>query len=80
MNVRIILKNSSTTKASKQMPSGFPMSTISKLKSIENKHDVNRGKDCMKKFCEYLEERTLKIIIPENKKNEAINKREAGII
>ena len=68
MNVRIILKNSSTTKASKHMPSGFPMSTISKLKSIENKHDVNRGKDCMKKFCEYLEERTLKIIIPEKKK------------
>ena len=26
------------------------MSTISSLKTIENKHDVYRGKDCMKKF------------------------------
>ena len=30
------------------------MSTISLFKSIENKHGVYRGKDCMKKFCKFL--------------------------
>ena len=30
------------------------MSTISSFKSIENKHDVYRQKDCMKKFCKFL--------------------------
>ena len=55
-------KNSSTTKVSKHIPSGFSMSTISSFRSIENKHDVYRGKDCMKKFCESLREHALKII------------------
>ena len=32
--------NSSTTKVSEQIPSGFSMSTISSFRSIENKHDV----------------------------------------
>ena len=43
-------ENSSSTKVSKHIPSSFPMSTISSLRSIGNKHDVYRGKDCMKKF------------------------------
>ena len=38
------------------------MSTISSFKNIENKHDVYRGKDCMKKFCESLREHAMKII------------------
>ena len=38
------------------------MYTISSFKSIENKHDVYRGKDCMKNFCESLREHALKII------------------
>ena len=38
-------ENSSTTKVSKHIPSGFSMSTISSFRSIENKHDVYRGKD-----------------------------------
>ena len=33
------------------IPSSFSMSTIKSVTSIENKHDVYRGKDCMKKFC-----------------------------
>ena len=33
-------KNSSTTKVSEHVSSGFPMSTISSFRSIENKHDV----------------------------------------
>ena len=38
------------------------MSTISSCKSIENKHDVYRGKDCIKKFCECLRKHAMKII------------------
>ena len=38
------------------------MSSISPNKSIENKHDVYRGKDGMKKFCESLREHEIIII------------------
>ena len=40
-------KNSSTTKGSKRIRSGFSMSTISAFRRIENKHDVCRRKNCM---------------------------------
>ena len=43
MNVKII-KN---TKIGEHIPSGFSMSTIFSIK-----HDVYKGKDCMKKFYE----------------------------
>ena len=59
---------SSTTKVSKHIPSGFSMSTISSFRSIENKHYVYRGKDCMKKFCELLREHAMKIINSKKKK------------
>ena len=54
-------KNSSTTKVSKHIPTGFSMSTISSFRSMENKHDVYRGKDCMKKFSKFLREHAMKI-------------------
>ena len=38
------------------------MPAILSFKSIENKHDVYRGTDGMKKFCESLREDTVKII------------------
>ena len=41
-------ENSSTAYVSKHIPSGFSMSTISSFRSIENKHDISRGKYCMK--------------------------------
>ena len=41
-------ENSSTTKVGEHIPSGFSMSPISSFKSIENKHDVYRGKNSMK--------------------------------
>ena len=47
---------------------GFSMSAISTFKSIENKHDVYRSKYCMKKFCKYLKEQVMKIIILKRKK------------
>ena len=36
-----------------QIPSGFSVSTIPSFRRIENTHDVYRGKDCLKKFCEF---------------------------
>ena len=47
-------EKSSTVKIYEHIPSGFPMSTILLFKDIENKHDVYRGKNCMKKFYECL--------------------------
>ena len=56
------------------------MSTICLFRSIENKYNLYRGKDCMKKFCEFLREHAMKIINLKKKKNEFINKRAAGIM
>ena len=53
--------NSSTTKAREHVPSGFSLYAISSFKSIENRHDVYRGKDFMKKFFESLREHTMNI-------------------
>ena len=75
MDVRIILKIHL-----QHIPSGFSMSTISSFRSIENKHDVYRGKDCIKKFCEFLRDHTLKTINFFKKQNEIIHNRAAGII
>ena len=49
-------ENSSTTKASEHAPPDFSVSTISSFKAIEYTHDVYRGIDCMKRFCESLRE------------------------
>ena len=71
-------KNSFTSNVSEHIPSDFSMSTISSFRIIKNKRHVYRGKDCMKKFCEYLRELATKILTL--KKNEIINKRTAEII
>ena len=49
-------ENLSTTKVGEHITSGFTTSAILSCKCIENKHDVYRGKDCMKMFCESLRE------------------------
>ena len=54
--------NCSLSKVSEHIPSGFSMSTISSFKSIENKYDVCRDKDCMKRFYEFLREHAMKVI------------------
>ena len=56
------LENSSTAKIGKRIPSDFKISTISSFNRIENKHDVHRGKDCMKKLCESVRQHAMKII------------------
>ena len=66
----------STTKLSEYIPSGFSMSTVLSFKDIENKHDVYRGKGCLKIFCEFLIEHTKKIIKFKKQKNEVINKQQ----
>ena len=55
-------ENSSTTKVSEHIPSGFSMSTISSFRYTETRHDVYRGKDRMKNVCEYLWEHAMKVI------------------
>ena len=55
-------ENSSVTKVSNHISSAFSMSTISSFRSIQNRHDVCKGEDCMKKFCEYLREHRMKMI------------------
>ena len=68
-------ENSSTTKVSEHVPSGFSMSTISSFRTTENKHDVYRGKDCIKKFSESLKENSVEII---NFKKEKLNQESYG--
>ena len=67
-------ENSSTTKLSGHIPSGFLMSTTSSFRIIENKHDVYRGKDCMKIFWESLREYPIKIINFEKKNMKLLTK------
>ena len=67
-------KKSCTTKVSKRIPSCFSMSTISSFRSIENKHDVCRRKDCMKSFCELLREHAIQIINFRKKKMKLLTK------
>ena len=55
-------ENSSTTKERKDIHSGFSMSRISSFRSIENKLDVYRRKDCMEYFYEFLREHVKSII------------------
>ena len=61
-------ENSSTTKLSEHIPSGFSMPTISSFRSIENNRNMYRGEDFKKKFCEFLSQHAVEII--NFKKNE----------
>ena len=67
-------ENSSATKVSGHSPSGFSMCTISSFRSIENKHHVYRGKDCMEKFFEFVREYAMKIINFKTKKMKLLSK------
>ena len=62
-------ENSTTTNVGEHIPSRFSMSTISRFKSTGNKHDVCRGKYCMKKLCESFREHAMEIINFKQKKN-----------
>ena len=61
-------EKSSTANIKEHMPSGFSIYTISSFRSTRSNHDVYRGKDYMKKFCEFLREHAMKIINFKKKK------------
>ena len=48
------------------------MFTIPSFSSIQNKHDLYKGKDCMKKFCEFLRVHAIKIITFKTKKSKLL--------
>ena len=50
------------------------MSTISSFENIENKDQLYRGKDCMKKFYESLRKHAIKIISFKKKKMKLLRK------
>ena len=50
------------------------MSTISSLRSIENEHDVYKGKDCIKTFFGFLREYIMKTITFKKKKRKLLTK------
>ena len=52
------------------------MSTIWAFDSIENKHTLYRGEDCMKTFCESLRDHAKSIIDFEKKKMSPLTKEE----
>ena len=54
----------------------FSVSIISLFRSIESKHGVYRGKDCIKKFCESLREHAMKIINFKKKKMKLLTKKQ----
>ena len=67
-------ETSSTAKVRKHIPSGFSMSIISPFRSIENKHEVFRGKNCIEKFCKFLRNFAMKIINFKKKKMKLLTK------
>ena len=69
-------QNLSTTKVCENIPSSFPISTISLFKSIENKRDLYRGKKCMKKFWQSLREHLMEEINFKKKQMKLLAKKE----
>ena len=56
-----------TERKSKHEPSGYSLSLISLFDSKENKHNVYRGRDCIKRFCSDIKELATKIVNYEEK-------------
>ena len=67
-------ENSSTINIGENIPCGYSMSSVLAFDHIEKKRNLYRGKDCMKKFCEYLR-KYAKNIIDFEKKNLTVNKK-----
>ena len=69
------LIKSSTTKISKNTPSGYSLFTHSWFDTTKTKLDCYRGKYCMERFCNDLKEHVTKIINyqKKTKRNDAVN-------
>ena len=66
----------STAKIDEHILSGYSMSTGWVCDHIENKQNLYRGKDCMKRFCESLREHAKSLIGFEKKKMLPLTKEE----
>ena len=55
-------ENSSATKIGEHIPCGYLILSIWAFENIETKHILDRGEDCMKKFCTSLKEHTTNVI------------------
>ena len=55
------------------------MYTILSFKRIENKHDIYRGKDCMKKYCKSLRVNTMNIINFKKKKMASLTNEQQNV-
>ena len=62
------IEKSLATKINKHITSGYSLFMCCLFDAKENKLDSYRSNNCMKKFCENLRERVLRIINYENKK------------
>ena len=60
-------EKSSTTKEGRHISCGYSRSTIWTFEGRENKNDIYRSEDCMKKFLKYLEVHALNIVNFEKK-------------
>ena len=67
MDIKTILKTN-PQQMQERCPLVFSVSLASAFKSIENKNDVYRGKDYMKKFCECLRKHAMNILNSKTKK------------
>ena len=67
-------EKSSTTKVGEHIPCEYSMSTVWIFDDTENTHNVYRGEDYMKKFCEFLRNHAMKINNFEKKKMIALTK------
>ena len=72
-------EKSCTIKVGERISSGFTISTILSFKGIENKYNVQRGKDYVNTLCKSLREHAINTINFKKKKTEVISKRTAGI-
>ena len=73
-------EKSSTMKKGKEIPPEYSMPLIWGFYHRENKHDLLRRKDCMKRFCDSLKRHAKNIILFEKKKIITVSKRRTKII
>ena len=69
-------ENSLTTKLGEHIRCGYSMSKILAFDHLENKHNLFRGKDCLKKFCTSLRKQAKDIIDFEKKNTSSLTKEE----
>ena len=61
-DLECIIEKIDGCKNNHEIPSSFSMPTILPFRSIENKHNVYKGKDCMITFCKFLKKQVMKMI------------------